>query len=330
MQSEELKFKVITPIFSYGHKARDNNAEPEIRSSSIKGMMRYMFRIIQPDFDHDPRESTRELRALENELFGDAEVRSSPVKLALISKIEEKDFDEQPFLLHKKKRNEVKNKKIGINPGVIFKLRIMTRHKAPKSLDWYNNLIQLTFILIGLGQRSRKGRGRIVYLSEILPAKIPAKAMKKLIEGWLNQICLNKGGYKLEGDKITPQHYSKSKRPVIQKIEFGEITSDWDKFLAKVDEASHEVKKQEHDYAQSLRGKDYYATGSAGIKSKGTGRFSSSVIVGMAETTEGYLPIYTYLKPVVRSQLLNPEKSKEELKMFRNTIDRVSIGGNVK
>jgi len=327
---DEYTFKIITPTFSYGADNR-NYAIPEIRATSIKGMMRYMFRIAQPTQPtNDLKLEAGKLLELEKTVFGDAEKSASPVRLALISNVQSSKIVRQPFLLHNNKKNDDKNKKNGIIPETTFDLRLMIRHNAPKNIDWYADLIKLAFILVGLGQRSRKGRGRAICLDKE-DQLMCAKEMKEWIKGQLNQICGKTDFYSLAGNKITPKTYSRARRPMIQKIEFGEVISDWKQFLTKVDDASHKIKLNEK-YAHYIyiggKRKKYFATGSAG---KGLGRFASSIMIGLVEINEGLLPIYTYVKPVVGNKELafreNRDKVESELKAFIGHIRNENKGG---
>ena len=105
----------------------------------------------------------------------------------------------------------------------------------------------------------------------------------------------------------------------------------WESFLTAIDEATHQIKLQ--SIASSVAGKEgrlpkYYATGSPVVGNlknrkeiKDGDRFASSIIVGVAETKEGLLPIYTCVKPVIKGEVLN---AKDEWNKFIKFVERGS------
>ncbi|MCL1936189.1 MAG: type III-B CRISPR module RAMP protein Cmr1 [Defluviitaleaceae bacterium] len=311
MESKNVKYKVITPIFSYGISAK----HPEIRASSIKGMMRYMFRIAQPILD------TKDLLELENAIFGNAESIASPVRLSVLSsKINTSSCE---FLLHDNKKNGKNNSKNCIFPNENFSLLVRTRKNSLKELNWYIDLIELSFLLIGLGQRSRKGRGRIMILNENQPTSCEVKnsILSKLNNIYKEQNNENsKEFYKCDNMIVSKNVSSNVKRPVIKKILFGDIEKNsWKSFLKSVDTASHEIKSELKPHR--IDGKAYYATGSALSNNK----FASSIIVGLAHTKEGYLPIYTCVKAVANKEVLDKQKTKKEWETFVDKVERKGV-----
>ena len=298
-----LSFEVITPIFSYGADNKRNSV-PEIRPASIKGMMRYMFRIAQPTFE------SKKLLELENEIFGDPESKASPIRLAVISK-PKVDSRPRQFLLHKDDKGE----KISIPTGEQFSMRISLRPKhlhdyeklkklnnaCHNELSWYENLIEVAFLLIGLGQRSRKGRGRARKVK-----LTPVNQFKGDITTMLNKITIGMDAYKLNGQIIEPVPTLKKRmrRPIIEKVEFGElIERDWEDFLKNVDDASSQMQRK-------LK-KKKFATGTSG-----SSRFASAIFVGVAEVEEGLLPIYTFVTPVSGNKSEDYVDEKKERDML--------------
>ncbi len=67
-----FKLKVLTPMFMGG---ADPRGEPELRAASIRGAMRFWFRVIAGAVTSDPREVYK----LESEVFGNTEKRSKVV-----------------------------------------------------------------------------------------------------------------------------------------------------------------------------------------------------------------------------------------------------------
>ena len=323
------EFEVITPIFSYGANNSDS-ADPEIRPASIKGMMRYMFRIATLESD--------KLFELESKIFGDATNKASPIRLAVVTKPK---IDSKPrqFLLHK-----YKGKKKSIPPETHFTLRMSLRQKHLqdlkcleklekkkqsqvldeeeekdfkrlkeenlKSLNWYQTLIKLSFILVGLGQRSRKGRGRGCSKNYDTEESLKNDILKQLTE------ISGKGVYDFENinskKMIIFKGNSDVKRPIIEKIVFGETKEKgWEDFLRKLDWASHDIKDEGNERKNAVKSpilkedKNQFNRESWGQRRKfhATGnsspRFASSIIVGCAQIGEKILPIYTYVRPVL-------------------------------
>jgi len=334
MESKKCKFKIITPVFSYGADNSSAQSVPEIRPTSIKGMMRYMFRITQPTLE------VGELLNHEKKIFGDAETAASPLRLA-VSKQNLKIGSER-FLLHKPSF-----KRKFIQPNQPFSLLMRLRPKYVRdhqTLDWYQSLLELSFLLIGIGQRSRKGRGRAQIESNEKGLKSDVKCK---IKKHLNNIMLNDVGiYELSKDekeiefKPNENQQGAENRPVIEKIVFGKPIKNqgkieaWQKLLKNIDQASHDIKKRDNEQVpihasliiKKTNSEAYFATGSVeetGCRNKKRGRregicekkcicdyktvarFSSSIIVGAVETTEGLLPIYTCVKAVVEGKVLD-------------------------
>ncbi len=66
MKMIELRCTALTPMFCYG---TDQNS-PEIRAASIKGMLRYWWRVFNPN------KTKANLLQAESELFGDTNSKS--------------------------------------------------------------------------------------------------------------------------------------------------------------------------------------------------------------------------------------------------------------
>ncbi|MCL1990461.1 MAG: type III-B CRISPR module RAMP protein Cmr1 [Defluviitaleaceae bacterium] len=296
-----MPFKVITPIFSYGADQKT----PEIRPASIKGMMRYMWRIAQSLISSD------ELLKKESELFGDAQKHVSPIRLAIVSKALK--GESTSFLFHKNKFNKdailPQNKQKQVNT---FTLRMSLRFKSEssKNMHFYESLLELSFMLMGLGQRSRKGRGRAQIFSN---EKLSSDEIKTKILNHLNVIAEERS-YELDGKIIKSQfNFKNINRPVIEKVQFGKLrttkqkngTWDWKGFLKSVDDALHKIKVLKDSRGNSLKSKVKNDKGWKFATGDASPRFASSIIVGVADTKEGLLPIYTFVKPVVDGKLLD-------------------------
>ncbi|MCB8818365.1 type III-B CRISPR module RAMP protein Cmr1 [Desulfosporosinus shakirovi] len=291
MNKSILHCAVISPMFSYG------NQKLELRPTELKGIMRYIYRIANHSVD------TKLLYKVESKYFGDAEEHASPVRLQM--KVAGIKLGLQPLLLHKPIDDKNK-KKPHFEIGTTFDVVIRTLFRANKDVDekpheWYKELVLLSIVLGGLGKRTRRGRGCVT------TTELTQKNNQQLlmwVTDHLNEINDNKFLYEIKnGVIVAVADLSRFKRPVIEKIEIGKEIKDINAFLESVDEAAHTIKCTWHKRMPD----DKFATGFVVPKrdSNGSGRFSSSVIVSVTQTSDGIFPIYTYVKAIYNSSPLD-------------------------
>lgn len=322
MKTCTLNCTIISPMFSYG------NQRAELRSSELKGLMRYMFRaaILEPD--------TEALYQLESKYFGNAEKNASPVRLQF--KPPTLPATSQKFLLHRKE--ETKNRQFGFRRGT-FELVIRTRHNNEKDIEEYPDIkeyeewIALSLVLGGMGKRTRRGRG-CVAIDEHHQHSVPKEQLLNWIADklnkWNRKVSITNGAdcgdfpYRIVDDHTIETAATVDLngvcRPVIEKIILGNEIKDIEKFLAAVDKATHRIKKEfepsRKRFATGFAGRDYIGTG--------TKRFASSVIVSVTRTADQILlPVYTYVKAIYQKDDAFDIDYKE-----RNTFISFIEGGN--
>lgn len=295
---QEFNAEIITPMFSHGNKyVKKYKIIPEIRTSEVKGLMRYVYRIASIDKEKE------KLLEKEGKLFGNSERNASPIRIQMTGDISDLKYD---FLRYNKPNT--KNKSIPIGTTITFTLRMFQKN-TPITLQDYKKLLELSLILGGIGRRTRRSRGCI--------ATQFAKSMNiEELKTWTT-IQLNRINtfisedkikdiqdiykYTLKGDVIYgPKCFEEDevyKRPVIQKIIFDKAlrTTDIKKFLLAVDEASHEIKEARAKELNKEKDKVIYATGYTPNKNSKRGVFASSVIVSVVKAKDGIYPVYTFL-----------------------------------
>lgn len=290
MRKKIFNCKVITPLFCFG---ADGNI-PELRPTELKGLMRYVYRITQQEV------SSVKLFMAESKRFGSTEI-PSPLRLQMIPGTLK--MQKQSLTLHKD-GNMKQSIKIGSTFDIILRFR-NNGNNAETDMEWYKNMIKLSFYLSGMGKRTRRARGCV----RIDEEEKTIHETKKDILHLLNEIA-EQGIYERNGDCIVPTKQSNTKRPVIEKISFGELGNrTLDDFLRRVDMVGHETK----------------ATNGKPMKDAtlptGSVQLASSIIVSVAKTIEGYLPIYTFVKAVYDEQILD-DKLAERL-AFQQKIESV-------
>ncbi|MBT9778137.1 hypothetical protein GPL15_16680 [Clostridium sp. MCC353] len=295
MEEKNIVCSLITPLFSCGAY----KTIPELRTSELKGVMRYVYRISSPS----------ELNTLakdEAELFGGAAGsgnntgHASPIRLLIRSEMVK---DSKPLLLHKTE------KKFPVSCFFDGKFEITARFnqgilsnrsgfQQTVDINWYVDLIKVSLIMCGMGKRCRKGRGCF----NIEGASF--KTQKDFLE-WLckalNRIgavssqnnggafMIDREGIRFKGD------LSKYKRPIIHKIRLGNKMekNQIDNYLWAVDEMSHKLKerKLENDDKKTL---PIGITGFAGSK----GKLASPLLIRIVQLEGGFYPLYIFLKNV--------------------------------
>ncbi|ODM24789.1 type III-B CRISPR module RAMP protein Cmr1 [Clostridium sp. Bc-iso-3] len=152
------KCKIISPMFLHG----SDNINVEFRATPFKSMMRFWWRSFQPSLDG------KLLLAEEEKLFGgifgeiEPPQRRSPFDISVCT--ESVNYVEKNYLLpHKNlvKSNNKETPKDSIKVGTEFDINISIRGNNDKDnlKKKLECLFELTSVLGGVGQRSRRGAG---------------------------------------------------------------------------------------------------------------------------------------------------------------------------
>ena len=144
MRKETYKISTTTPIFSYGADSKKNDAKPDIRATSIRGMVRWWFKALNKE-------------AEANEIMGrcsNSGVSASKVIFRVVKK-GELPVENNSLLPHKK-MVILKS----IKPGVEFELQVIERFKLQdQEWDLLKKVIRTWLMLGALGMRSTRGGG---------------------------------------------------------------------------------------------------------------------------------------------------------------------------
>lgn len=313
MEEKTLKCTLITPLYSYGAY---QNKIPEIRTSQLKGIMRYTYRIACP------ARYTKNMFANETHLFGgaagdrpDTPGQASPLRL-LVREGSDIRMESAALLYHKatdSEKNPAMNHFKEGSFSVTLRLNRLIRPQIQPSfekidLDWYVDIAALSLMLCGLGRRSRKGRGS-VFIDE-KKFESPEAALTWICSV-LNRIAVTtkgvkKSAYKRKELEIIPEpnyghgkasnhyfNYSKITRPIIQKIRIGGKLGQCstEQYLKALDLCCHnlELKKIKDDAGVPL---DKYITGNEKYKD----RLASPLIISLLRIGEDIYPLYTFVK----------------------------------
>lgn len=336
MEEKTINCTILSPMFSYG-AYNGKNTIPEFRTSELKGLMRYVYRITCPA-------KSRTLSADEKKLFGGAAgsggqpsgasgkaaaEHASPVRLAI-----QKDgtmANSGVLLLHNKEgKNPHLNYIASGDVQIIARMNCAATRRAKIAekeigLEWYTDLIRLSLTLFGLGQRSRKGRGSVAVQDLTFTNKDKAaewifrmlnRVAKTSEESWQGDL------YTISGEGIYSNLDEEGcvllRRPLIRRIEFGGRLDQEQvkKYLRSIDEISHDTKGSKNKDERAKK-----ATGWADRK----GRLASPLIISLMRTEEGIYPVYTFVHAVLGSSVL--DKDFREREEFMKRVEKYFIKG---
>lgn len=297
-----IKCKVITPMFLGGANPQK---PPEIRPPSIKGLLRYWWRAIQspPEIQDSP--DFRTLKEKEAKIFGAAGEEDKP---------KEKNIGRSPFNLIVRKNiknaetfpyrplphHEVSTKKgfekSAIKSEATFILELSRSNDI--DLDYILNLLHISSLLGGLGNRSRRGFGS--FMTEEIEKKLDESHYLDYILRLLNLIN-SKNEFEISNDKIIRTRALSLDYPYVKTVEVGHPYEDCDKLLYRIGDASSKAKRK-------YRGK---SLGSAGNE----GRLASPVYVSAIMVNGKLRPIITTLNATLQGEKVN-EEHQEAFKNF--------------
>ncbi len=266
MEKIIFECETITPMFMYGADGKT----PELRPTSIKGIMRFWWRAINGHL------SLIELKKQEDEIFGSTEKKSKLV-IYRINVTETKDFKISTTPHHKKgycsKNNNSKgcyfngNSCMKANQRVgklyTFKITMDIKPNRYMTKEQLKNFFIIATTLGGFGQRSRRGFGSI-QISKIDNIAFNSPKTTQEIKAKINDAF---------------KYNSEINYPYIKNIEIGKKYTNFQNLLETIGKASHNYNCDELGYA------------------KRQNRLASPIYVSVLKFSDNdYRPIITTLK----------------------------------
>jgi len=261
---------VLTPMFLYGADRKT----PELRPSSFKGMMRFWWRAINGNLE------VGELKKKEGEIFGGIDKKEGQSTFSILTKPSViKSSNYQPLPHH----TGIKGfKKVGFSPGEKFEISLVTRahkstdNKKRKTPNWIGDLFEVTCLLGGFGNRSRRGFGSVA-VEGVEPSL-------ELICNKLNRIYGSEAFLlDVTNNVITSPFPSLTNYPSIKKVLIGQKSyASYQELLITIGKASSE----------------YNPSGSEALGKVRDGRLASPVYVSVLKFDGKYWPIVTTLNIV--------------------------------
>ncbi|HHX87878.1 MAG TPA: type III-B CRISPR module RAMP protein Cmr1 [Firmicutes bacterium] len=247
---------------------------PEIRPPSIKGMMRFWWRAINGDLE------VGELKRREGVVFGGTDKKEGQSTFSIIARSSViKTSKYQPLPHHTGTKGF---RKTGFSPGEQFEVILLTRNnksvdsKKIETPDWISDLFEISCLLGGFGNRSRRGFGSVA-LHGLEPGF-------QLICNKLNNIygddifILDKTNYLIKSPFSSPTAH-----PSIKTVELGQKSyTTHQELLKTIGNASHK----------------YNPSGSNALGKVRGGRLASPVYVSVLKIDGEYRPIVTTLNVI--------------------------------
>ncbi|UNC93169.1 type III-B CRISPR module RAMP protein Cmr1 [Candidatus Contubernalis alkaliaceticus] len=230
-----FRVNVLTPLLMHGwlESYGNNKTRPlksEIRTTSIKGVLRYWWRSLC--YDCSWQELLKEEQIFFGGSSGSEEGNRSPAALS----IENSDRGLSDFSIcpHKGQRFPTK----GINPQSNFNLVLSVQIKDNEKYDFYNNLIIFTLHLAGFGQRSRRGAGSLQWHHHQWQNGVEfVYSLKTIIEELRKEMYFK--FYSRSNGLILDRVKGKGNHPVLAGIWLGQCFGTQEDARKKISEAGH-------------------------------------------------------------------------------------------
>ena len=275
MNSTQLNLETVTPMFLHGY----DNRILELRPPPFKALFRYWWRTVQ-----DCEENT--LRQAEAELFGSTDGKA-PFSVRIPGTTNLGNPKKYSPLPHKGG-----SKMEAYDVGKPFNLCLITKNASEASS--YKKIAKLSFLLGGIGNRSRRGFGSICEtcwkftdicdlrkavldtLNEIWnTCNAIAAVQKKRFR--INDFCIN--NHTIEIIKSEWCDHYPPKYPVIRRVFFGKPTNNLDGLLKQIGQATHKAKLKNSDDTLGA----------------GTPRMASPIVIRIQMVGGQYIPVVTQL-----------------------------------
>ncbi|MFW5871818.1 MAG: type III-B CRISPR module RAMP protein Cmr1 [bacterium] len=266
-----MKFecKTVTPLFMSG---ADTN-KVELRPASFKGMFRFWWRALHGNYSLD------DLRKEESDLFGSSDEKFGKSPFSII--VENPDIWDSEYTYRPLPHSDEKKKQFKI-PAIKEETEFHFQTSSIENvLNRIKPVIEISFILGGLGKRSRRGFGSVKILKIDNKDYSMPQNPNKLLDNILKLInSVNQGKYKKNGQKIAKSFTTDNKYPYIEEIEIGKEYSSVNEILKAIGQASQ-------DYNCEYTGTPIFP--------KIINRFASPIYVSVIKCGNKFRPIITTL-----------------------------------
>ena len=287
MPRTTLNLETVTPMFLHGH----DNKILELRPPPFKALFRYWWRTVQ-DCEVEP------LRRTEAKLFGSTDGKA-PLSIRTLGKTNLDKIRYKP-LPHKPDNDRRGIKMPAYKASQSFELYLITKNEPDACR--YKQIAKLGFLLGGVGNRSRRGFGSIRETDWNFPDVCDLR--NEVLET-LNTVARD-NRFQINDEKIIESKLSSFPNyPVIQRIFFGELTSNVDNLLVKIGRATSDAKQKNRDHALG----------------DGKPRMASPVVVRIQMASCHYVPVVTQLYSVYPPGA-KPETFQEKQHKFIEDIIR--------
>ena len=228
---EQVKYNLETVTTSFCQDARQNRAE--LRPASFKGLLRYWYRAGIAE--------TRlsELHKKENQLLGSTEESASfAIRINDINQINNNrqyQTRECPVPHWKERKDKNAFPFVGLETGVPFGLELSFRNKISKQkMKQIKAAFEISLLLGGIGQRSRRGFGSIQAEDWEFNTK------RDFLEAVVNKLSiLQDRNYQIEDSCLTVKENRDYNYPVIKDVFIAKQGSK-EGLLKKIGRATHQ------------------------------------------------------------------------------------------
>ena len=268
MHTTELELEIVTPMFLHGH----DSDLLELRPPAFKSLFRYWWRAAQVIT------SKNTLRREEGKLFGDTR-QGSPLRMRILGQRNLEPENYQPLPHHiggqgcnncpRGKRCKKGYTKKAYCPDQQFKIILTASRTA-----YYASISKLSFLLGGIGNRSRRGFGSIRCADWNFRCinELEEKVYQTLED--ISPTIFNRHSHTIQVN--SPPAPRLPKYPTIRTIYFGQLlSSSTDDLLTKIGQATH-------DNNHNALGND-------------NPRMASPIHVRIQKVSNKYVPIVTQL-----------------------------------
>lgn len=217
MREISLDLEIITPLVLHGA----DGSTPEMRPPSLKGMMRYWWRAVRA-------EETSQLLKEEARFFGSSNSKTggkSKFSLRFINS--QLNIDKVSLLPH---RGDRRAQIQAFKPEQKFTV-ILT---SMTEVNLYQDILEISLLLGGLGKRSRRGFGSLHYSKWAFKNK---NELQNYLLQKLNQLSDN--NFEIAGSVIKRKSLPNADYPFIKEISLGHPEARAGDLLTNIGRASH-------------------------------------------------------------------------------------------